>query len=282
MSWKGAQLSKSADSGSTYEGVLSTTRSGTIGVSSNALADFTGGNIFDHDSTLDIVLESGGELESYTQLQVYNGSGVFMLGAPGRWEAIKYMNATLTAPNTYTLDTFLRGRRGTGHAMALHEIGDQFIFADTRTWQRPNAGVSQIGLTRLYKGVTFHQPIASVPAQSFTNSAVGLKPYAPVKLKGVRDGGNDLTISCKRCTRTGGAWRDFVDVVLSEPLCDFEIWNSGFTTLLRTISSIDGNSTIYTAAMQTADGLTPGNPVSVRIYSISPTVGRGYKLEGTI
>ena len=38
----------------------------------------------------------------------------------------------------------------------------------------------------------------------------------------------------------------------------------------------------YTASQQTDDGLTPGDPVKLKMYQMSPIVGRGRGLEVTI
>ena len=35
-------------------------------------------------------------------------------------------------------------------------------------------------------------------------------------------------------------------------------------------------------ANQITDGLTPGNPVTLNVYQLSATVGRGYALNGTV
>jgi hypothetical protein len=50
--------------------------------------------------------------------------------------------------------------------------------------------------------------------------------------------------------------------------------------LLRTISGITAQNTTYTAAQQTADGLTPGNTVYFIVYQVSATVGNGYGARG--
>lgn len=284
MTWQGAQLFKSADGGSTYDAVLQSINAATIGTAAGVLGDFTGGNVFDYTNSVSVVLQSGGPLVSYTQLQVLNGSGAFVLGAAGRWEVCQYMTATLTATNTYTLSGLLRGRRGTEWAQGLHAAGDKFVLVNAQSWHRPNPGTAQIGLARLFKGVTFRANLASATAQSFTNSAMGLKPYAPVQLTGTRDGSNNLTINWIRRSRIGGEWRDFVEIPSGEAslLFDVEIWNSSYTTLLRTFSGLTSTTTPYTAAEQTTDGTTPGNPVYVRVYQISSQVGRGTKLEGSV
>lgn len=284
MTWQGAQLNRSSDGGSTYEAMLSSTNEAIIGTAAGVLGDFTGGNVFDYTNTVSIVINAGGALVSYTQLQVLNGAGAFILGAAGRWEIIQYKTATLTAPNTYTLSGLLRGRRGTEWAQGLHAAGDQFILVDGSAFKRPNAGTAQIGLARLYKAVTFRKTLASATSQSFTNNAEGLMPYSPVRLKGARDGSNNLTITWIRRTRRGGEFRDFVDVAIGEDslLFDVEIWNSTYTTLRRTFSGLTSETTPYTAAEQTTDGTTPGDPVYIRIYQISAQVGRGRKAQGTV
>lgn len=285
MSWRGAQLYKSSDGGASFNEVLQSTIGATLGAAMSLLGNFGGGNVFDYGNSVSVLLTAGGPLLNYTPAQVLNGAGLCVLGAPGRWEVLQYTTATLTAPNTYLLGGgLLRGRRGSEWAQGLHAAGDTFALADARAWARPNAGTAEIGLARQYKGVSFGATLASAMAQTFTNSAVGLECYAPVHLSGARDGSNNLTLGWVRRTRTGGEWRDYVDAALGEAALafDVEIWNSGYSTLLRTFSGVGATSVVYSAAQQTSDGLTPGNPVSVRVYQISATVGRGYKLEGTV
>jgi hypothetical protein len=283
MSWAGAQLYKSSDGGTTYASMFSTSSGAIIG-SATLLDDFDGGNVFDNVNTLTVTLQTPGTLTSYTKLQVLNGAGAVAIGASERWEIVQYMNATLVSPGVYELSGLLRGRRGTEWAQGLHQANDMAVFLNESTLRRVNAGSSEIGLARSYKAVTFRARLSDATAQGFTNRAVGLKPYSPVHLRGVRDGSNNLTISWMRRTRIGGEWRDYVDVPIGEASLQFvvEIWDVSYSSLLRTISSVTTTSTEYSAADQTADGITPGADVAVRVYQISATVGRGYKLEGTI
>ncbi|HEU4770093.1 MAG TPA: hypothetical protein VFS77_22185, partial [Pyrinomonadaceae bacterium] len=53
------------------------------------------------------------------------------------------------------------------------------------------------------------------------------------------------------------------------------------TEVINTLTATD-EGIVYLASEQTTDGLTPGDPVTVRVYQISSTIGRGYVLEGTI
>lgn len=284
MTWAGATLFRSADSGSSYAALTSSTTAATIGTATSVLGNFYGGNIFDELSSVVVVLRSGGPLVSYTEAQVLNGAGLCVLGAAGRWEVMQYKVATLIGANTYRLTGLLRGRRGTEWAMGLHAAGDTFVFAEPNAWRRPNPGTSDIGLSRLYKPVTSRASVASVTARAFANSAAGLQPYPVVLIGGGRDAANNLTINWARRTRLDGEWRSNVEVPLGEAseTYEVEIWNAGRTSLLRTFSGLSSPTLEYAAAQQTSDGLTLGDPVHVSIYQLSAVVGRGFEARGTV
>lgn len=284
MTWNGATLFRSADEGDSYSAVTSTTTAATIGTATSALGDFQGGNIFDELNTVTVVLRAGGPLVSYTEAQVLNGAGLCVLGMAGRWEILQYKTATLVGSNTYRLSGLLRGRRGTEWAIGLHATGDAFTLADPNAWRRSNPGTAEIGLSRLYKPVTARASLNSVTARPFTNTAASLKPYPVVHIGGGRNAAGDLTINWVRRSRLDGGWRDGVDVPLGEAseAYEVEVWSTGRATLLRTFSGLSSPSVEYTAAQQVADGLAPGNPVSVSIYQLSSVVGRGFEARGTV
>ena len=73
-----------------------------------------------------------------------------------------------------------------------------------------------------------------------------------------------LRLKC-RLDGNGSGWADFLLV----------------GDVVRTVATTTATVT-YSAADQTSDGITPGDPVDVRIYQISATVGRGYPLEDTL
>jgi hypothetical protein len=52
--------------------------------------------------------------------------------------------------------------------------------------------------------------------------------------------------------------------------------------VVRTIDSLSSETASYSAAEQTTDGLTPGDPVDCVIYQMSATVGRGFGREATV
>jgi hypothetical protein len=201
-----------------------------------------------------------------------------VVGAPGRWEVVQFKNAVLIAPNTYQVSGILRGRRGTEWATGTHQIGDKFILASVSTWSRIDAG--EMGLPRLYKAPPFRVSLSDTSAMTFTDTAVGLKPFAPADLAGVRDVSGNRTLTWNRRTR-----RQADTLHLPRPLGEaaesysIDIIKAG--AIVRTLTSSTA-SVVYSAADQAADGITPGGPVTANVYMISQTVGKGYPLQGTV
>jgi hypothetical protein len=102
-----------------------------------------------------------------------------------------------------------------------------------------------------------------------------MKPLSPQHIKGTRDASNNLTLTWLRRTRYNGEWRDGADVPLGETAESYSVDIYDGSTLLRTIAATSETAS-YTAAQQTADGITPGDAVNVEVYQISSVVGRGF------
>jgi hypothetical protein len=105
----------------------------------------------------------------------------------------------------------------------------------------------------------------------------GLEPLSPVHIRGTRTGG-DLNLSWIRRTRIGGDSWDSIDVPLGETEERYEIDILDGTTVKRTLSASAPAAT-YAAAQQTADFGAPQSSVSLRIYQLSATRGRGTPCE---
>lgn len=273
--WPSGAILKSSDNNS-YLSLIGFSASASLGVALTVLGDGTA-TIFDMANSVTIKMKSG-QLYSDTEINVLNGANIGILGD----EIIQWKTATLTAPGTYVLSGLLRGRRGTEWATASHVAGERFVLYVPSSFQRAAGMTEEIGLERFYKAVTTGLDITQQPYYRFTNAAKGLKPYSPCHIKATRDGSNNLTLSWIRRTRKGGAWRDYVDASLGESLEAYDVEVKSGATVLRTLSGLSSPAANYTAAQQTADGLTPGDPVTVNIYQISADVGRGYAGVATV
>ena len=276
--WYGAQVYKSADGGATWgtfgAGFLN---DAAIGVSTTALGAFAQ-NIFDEHNSVTVVLLNG-ELASDTEANVLNGVNAALLGA----EIIQFKTATLVADNTYTLTGLLRGRRGTEWAAASHVVGDRFVLLDASAIYVLDGASSEYDLERHYRAATFGGFLDEAETVAFTNTAVAQTPLSGVQLGGGRNASGDITINWTRRTRISGGWNNYSDVPLGEASESYEveIWTSGYATLKRTLTSSTPTVT-YTSAQQTTDFGSNQSTVYVRVYQLSATVGRGYKLEGTV
>ncbi|MCK4609477.1 MAG: phage tail protein, partial [Gammaproteobacteria bacterium] len=275
--WSAAVLYKSIDGGDSWGSLLTLTSATIMGATTDALADSIT-TIIDNSSTVNVRL-SNGTLSSSTEANILNGVNACLIGN----EILNFITATLEADGTYTLSGLLRGRKGTEWAAPAHAAGDRFVFLDEATMSTIIQDSSEIGVARDYKGVTTGGNLQTTSSESFTNNAVRLKPLSPVHMAGSRDGSDNLTITWIRRTRISGAWRDYVDVPFGEESASYEVdIVSGSPEVVARTIPVTSATASYTAAEQTTDGFTPGDPVNVNIYQLSATVGRGYVGKATI
>lgn len=276
--WPGCQLFKSSDAGATW-GEFGTVmlNESTLGFASTALGDFTQ-NLFDETNSVTVRLTAG-TLESVTEADVLNGANAAMLGD----EVIQFRTATLTGTMTYALTGLLRGRRGTEWARSTHVAAERFVLLEADTTYRQPAANAEIGLARHYRGVSFGLFLEDAEVVALTYQGVSLMPFSPVLLGGGRNAAGDITINWVRRGRIGSEWTDNADVPLGEESESYEVevWTSGYATLKRTITATTQTAS-YTSAQQTTDFGGNQSTVYLRVYQLSASVGRGYKLEGTV
>jgi hypothetical protein len=117
--------------------------------------------------------------------------------------------------------------------------------------------------------------------QTFTTRCVGLMPWSPVQVAGSRNAGGDLTITWIRRTRFGGVWTDGTDVPLNEETEKYEVDILNGATVVRTIA-VTNTSATYTAAQQVTDFGSVQSAITVKVYQISGTVGRGRAASATL
>lgn len=281
-SWAGCTVMR--DVGDGYVALASITARATVGTAATALAT-ANPQLWDETNTVDIDLLTDDTLSSATEAAVLAGANAALLGnATDGWEIIQFRTATQPDtsmyPKRWRLSGLLRGRRGSDFGLTLHGTDDYFVLLNTAILPL-ELDLTERGLARNWKAVTSGQLEADVTAQSFTWQAVNLKPLSVVQVEGSRDGSNNLTITWVRRTRIGGEWQDYVDAPLSEASESYELDVIVSSAVVRTISATTPTAA-YSAAEQTSDGITPGNPVTIRIYQLSARVGRGFVREATI
>lgn len=283
VTWPGGVLLQSP-SGSLYNQLGSMATRINYGYATDTLPDAPDFAVWDTTSTLNVAMVKG-TLAGASDEDVLNGANILLVGD----ELIQFADCHPELDGTFTISRLLRGRRNTepfatGHAAPSGSPpqGESVVVISTGVVQHNTFTNSFIGKDESYKAVTSGGDPTAVTATMFESQGNDLKPAAPVHVNGTRDMSNNLTIGWVRRTRYGG-----LGLVGPTPLNeDSEAYSidifSGFT-VKRTITwtpgtyDVDGNPTApYSAAQQTTDGFTPGNPVSVVIYQVSAQVGRGF------
>jgi hypothetical protein len=198
-------------------------------------------------------------------------------------EVIIFRDATLNGDGTYTLSGLLRGRLGTEDKVVETKRAGVTGFMIERSELRRIGTAEQIGNSYFLKSLTVGEEILSAAPQLFTPKGAALKPWAPCSVSGSRDGSDNLTIAWLRRTRFNGPWQNDTDAVpLNEETEAYEVDIMDGSTVVRTITGLSSPSATYSAADQTTDFGSTQSAVTVRVYQISATVGRGYYREVTV
>lgn len=277
-SWPGASFAQS-DTGETESfaadwDTIASDLASEIGVMSDVLPDAEPFN-FDDGSSVEVVLQSG-ELLSTTYEDMLD-DGTLNLALIGD-EVVQFRTATLTAPLTYQLTGFLRGRRGTEWAMGAHSADERFILLGSV--QRRAMGASEIGDTDSYIVSTVGRGASEADAFAVPYTGATHKPYAPVS--GIAEqSGADWQFDATRRTRVGGTTLNGQDVPLGEASEAWELDVMDGESVVRTIAATALPIT-YAEADQVTDFGSAQGTVTARLYQVNPTLNlRGYPLTIT-
>ena len=271
-----------SDDDSTFVRQATVLESAVFGACTTTLGDWTGPRVIDETNTLTVNVGEG-TLASSTR-DIVLGNRTVNAALVGD-EIIQFVTATLVTAGVYTLSRLIRGCRGTEWAMVDHAVSERVVLLREAGIRRVAVENSQLGTERHYKAVTLGRSQSSATSQDFTPLAVGKMPFAPVDVRGSRDGSSNLTITWQRRTRLTTRFIGTLGISIplgeAEERYEVDIVSGSPLLVVRTITATTPEGE-YTAAQQTADGLTPGDPVMCRVYQLSATVGRGYVLEGTV
>ena len=198
----------------------------------------------------------------------------------GEWEILQFAEAELVAANTYRLTRLLRGQRGTEFAMgpASAPIGATVVLIDAAL-HRAATGTEPKDLVLNWRFGPAHLDVASsaYQTQSVTLKGNGLRPFAPVQLRGKRDlVSNDWAVTWVRRTRFDGDSWALTEIPLNEASETYtlEILKAPGTAVKRSVA-LTTPAFVYTAAMQIADFGSVRTSLKVNAVQISATFGRG-------
>jgi len=283
--WRGAVIYDSTDGGVGWTRLATMPAPGSpLGFTTTALGDWTGGNVFDEVNSVNVTLLSG-TLANTTRAGVLAGNNAIAIQGADGWEVLQYREATLETNGSYTLRGLLRGRRGTGFAMAGHVIGAHAVPLTSTNLRDLALTNSQLGVALPFKAVSIGDTISGTATVTATIMAERLKPWAPVDFRALRDvTTGDITMTAKRRTRLACRFVGArgINVPLGEASEAYSIKvyaSSAYTTLKRTITVTGPLTATYTAAQQTTDFGSLQSTVYVRITQTSAVVGAGHPLE---
>jgi len=264
--WPGGAIFSSADGVSFSDTEQQAIQRAIFGPCVTVLGDFDGGYVFDEVNTLRVSVIPG-TLSSSTNAALIADETInaCAIGTEQTgWELIQFRTATLVDTGIYDLTGLLRGRKGTEWRMASHEAGEYCVLLTVAGTVRVPVDTGQINVERTYKTPTLGQSLAGAEPKEFTDTAVGLKPWSPVDLRAEVESGT-TTITWKRRTRLHaslsviplGEFEEAYDVVVgdSDPIATYRV---------------------NAPEWSTTDDLSG---LSVTVYQVSATVGRGYPAE---
>nr|WP_081648514.1 phage tail protein [Pseudomonas sp. P818] len=277
--WPGALLVRSPDSGQTFTDIQAFSGKGTFGTARNSLPVSNSTIIDGRTLTLDL---ASGSLSSITRDQMLSGAHYAAYGSDGRWEIVRFQNATLNSDGSYSVSGFVRGEKGTEWATGLHQSGDWFVMLDDPDNAFIGMAAESIGVDFYYRAVTSGDSVDDSSNIDFTYRGVNLECLSPVYASGTRDGSGNFSGSFTRRSRlTGTWWATGTPSPVGEATEAYAIDVMNGLTVVRSIS-VTSPSFTYSAANQITDFGSAQSSIKFRIYQLSGIVGRGYPLEVTL
>ncbi|MBR8344646.1 phage tail protein [Burkholderia ambifaria] len=288
-SWPGAAIDISRDDVN-FASLTSVTGQAIIGITANALGNYTGGNFPDEGNAVQVQLYNTAQtLSSVPYASFLNGANAALVGG----ELIFFRTATQTGAGAYTLTGLVRGVKGTEMAISNHVAGETFVLLDASKLVQVGINLTDIGQP-LYFEPFLLNIYGNVPGgvTQVTPVRARVKPLAPYLLnagKGSSSAAGDVTLKWLRRARVSTAWLSGADVPLDESTETYNVAvlnSSGATVRQLTVSGPFAPPTqptwVYAAAQISADGFTSGNTITFQVYQNSDQGVPGYASTATI
>lgn len=235
-------------------------------------------NILDMTSKVIVELsDEDKELESATDLQLDKGANLCLIGK----ELLQFKYASLV-PNTknkYVLRHFLRNRFGTDYAQELHDSNksEEFILINlgNNSLKRFDKETQILNVVKYYKALTYRALSDEAPIQEFTNTGVGQKPLAVCNVQVARNGASDILVKFDKRARGRIVLVDEIEQEdIDGDFYEIDVFDST-ESLKRTIESttLEFN---YTHQMQLEDFSSLAQDITLKIYKINKSYGRGF------
>lgn len=255
----------------------------------NVLADVATGpeDVWDRGNTIRVAMAAGArQLLTITEAAALNRVNLAAAFTnSGEWEIFSWVTATLVDTGTWDLTQLLRGRFGTEKAMQSGiPAGAEFVLLDSVTRSKMPTSLRNVLLNWKFGPTNRDISDDTYVTVSTAIEGLGLRPYSVANIEAAqRITNNDVIISWVRRSRLPDSASDW-EAPLDESIERYEIdiFDTDETTILRTIVINDTNTYTYTAASQTTDFGGVISSLTVEIFQMSLTFGRGVGRKITI
>ena len=279
--WVGPMSLWKANGSGNFEYVASSSQPSRVGVT---LSTLSAGPVsrLDLVNTLTVQVV-GGALSSVSDVQMFSGSNrLAVADSAGQWEILGFAKAELVASGTYVLSRLLRGLGGQDYlAQRTLAPGAPAIVLDS-TLVPLAVGTSALGVpvrwrvgpaNRDYSDPAFVE-VTTIPTSK------PLLPLSPVQVKAVRSAVGITIRFVRRGRLSADAWEPF-DIPLGEDLEAYQADVLKGSQVVRQLAS-STQSFVYAAADELKDFTVLQSSLSVRIYQMSASVGRGNPFAGIV
>lgn len=265
-----------------FDQVFTTGDRAVMGTCQTVLGDFPHGSAVP-DWTQVLRVRVRGELSSVAFYDLFTDRtlNAAVVGSPGRWEPIRFLDATFVGAdgvfNLYDIAGIMRGQLGQEHLIDSHESGDVFVLLDASVRRMQNQ-TTDIGQEHQVKAVTLNTFLSDVAAEDFTDDGIALRPYSPAHLLALAQSNGDLAVSWVRRSRLVARYTDegtFAPVGEVSEAYRVRVFADPDASALRTVD-VTTPAWTYSAIDQASDGFASGDPIHIVVRQISETVGEGF------
>ncbi|MEK4035652.1 glycoside hydrolase/phage tail family protein [Methylocystis sp. IM3] len=236
---------------------------------------------FDRGSSVTVRFGAG-QLASVDDLTALAGKTAMAIqGADGEWEIFAFARAELVGDRTYRLSRLLRGLGGANHlARRAAPAGSTVVLLDDALAPLARKA-DEMGAPIVYAIGPAHRNFADplYVRATATASRKTLMPYAPTRVRARRTEAGVLIGFLRRGRIESDSW-ETLDIPLGEMSEAYEaeiVLPAGKRVLLTQTTSI-----LYPAAQELADFGAPQSALTLSLYQMSASVGRGFPFTGTV
>lgn len=279
--WRGAVLYWSRDEGLSWHRVLDVPTESVTGEVVTPPSISVMPELVDRVNTIRIrIRHPQAQLGSVTEDECMAGANRFLIGREiiGAARVTFVERDKVDGSKVYDLSILLRGQQDTTQEMESAVAGDPVVWLDGPGVQFLPISYSAVDEERLWRLVPHGGTPDDALAVRMAVTGRNCKPFHVVDVEGARDGSNNLTLTWSPLSRAAPKVFDQGDT-LDEEVDAYEIDVVFSGDVVRTIQVSDARSVVYSAAEQVADGITPGDPVTLRFYQMSLGFLRGQESE---